>query len=231
MMANDVLLVEDDEVIGGSLVKALRGDSYNVAWVPTGEAAIETASETTRLVVLDLGLPDCDGLDVCRRLRNSYPSVQILILTARQEEVDVVLGLDAGADDYQTKPFRLAELMARIRARLRYGAMEPECVQTVGSLHLDTDTRRVFVQDSEVALRPKEFDLLALLVARAGKVVTREEAISRVWDENWFGSTKTLDIHISALRRKVDNPNAASRITTIRGVGYRLEVETAGAAL
>jgi DNA-binding response OmpR family regulator len=175
------------------------------------------------LVVLDLGLPDIDGLDLCRDLRKCWPGLQVLVLTARGEEADVVLGLDAGADDYLVKPFRLAELLARVRARTRRSEEWPD-LTVVGDLEIDLGARTVTVADVEVTLRPKEFDLLAALGRRAGRVVTREQLLEEVWDEHWFGPTKTLDIHIWALRRKLDSPDAPSRITTIRGVGYRLDL-------
>jgi DNA-binding response OmpR family regulator len=175
------------------------------------------------LVVLDLGLPDQDGLDVCRQLRGRPFPPQVLVLTARGEEVDVVLGLDAGADDYLTKPFRLAEFLARVRACTRRSdSMQDELV--IGELAVDIDARVVTLAEATVDLRPKEFDLLVALARSAGRVVTRERLLSDVWDEHWYGSTKTLDIHIWALRRKLDAPGATSRITTVRGVGYRMDV-------
>jgi DNA-binding response OmpR family regulator len=218
-----VLVVEDDEGIGSSLVRTLAGQGYEVDWARTGTEALAMVKPTTALVVLDLGLPDRDGLDVCRRLRARPSAPQILVLTARGEEADVVLGLDAGADDYLTKPFRLAELLARIRARTRRSELESDHLR-IGDLTIDVAARLVRVADTTVDLRPKEFDLLLALARSAGRVVTRERLMEDVWDEHWFGSTKTLDIHIWALRRKLDAPGAASRITTIRGVGYRMEV-------
>ena len=180
------------------------------------------------------GLPDLDGVEVCRRIRRDDAHVPIVILTARHSEVDVVLGLDAGADDYVTKPFRLAELLARVRAappaleRDRRGRPRPSV--TVGDVELDRDARRVRVAGAEVELRAREFDLLAFLMEHAGVAVTRERIMSEVWDEHWFGPTKTLDMHISALRRKlgetVGDESAPSRITTLRGVGYRFELPT-----
>jgi len=217
-----VLVVEDDEGIGRSLARTLEGQGYTVDWVRTGEDALRAASPTTALVVLDLGLPDVDGLEVCRRLRDRTPSPQVLVLTARKEEADVVLGLDAGADDYLVKPFHLAELLARVRACVRRHVPEEDRI-VVGDLVVEAEARRVSLRDQEVELRPKEFDLLLALARDAGRVVTRERLMAEVWDEHWFGSTKTLDIHVWALRRKLDDPERASRIGTVRGVGYRLE--------
>ncbi len=175
--------------------------------------------------MLDLGLPDGDGVQVCRRLRARFPVVPILILTARDAEVDVVVGLDAGADDYVAKPFRVGELLARLRAlgRATAAARVPAggSSQAVGGVMVDLAARRVMVEGREVALTVKEFELLALLVAHAGEVLGRARIIEQVWDAHWFGSTKTLDVHVSALRRKL---GGAVQITPLRGVGYRLEV-------
>jgi len=173
------------------------------------------------LIVLDIGLPKLDGLEVCRRIRSGGHAVPVLILTARADEVDTVIGLDAGADDYVTKPFRLAELLARVRALLRRGAPE---VHTVQGVRIDTEARRAWLGDEEIELTTKEFDLLALLVAEAGKVVTREQIMRQVWDSKWWGSTKTLDMHVSWLRRKLgDDAHSPRFITTVRGVGFRFE--------
>ena len=222
-----ILVVEDDEAIGGGLAAALAGQGYAVVWSPTGADALRQARvDQPDLVLLDLGLPDGDGVEVCRVIRKEWPATTIVILTARAAEIDVVVGLDAGADDYVTKPFRLAELLARVRAHLRRsvptGAGER---LAVGRLELDSGAHRVWVQGHEVELRPREFDLLALLMAEAGRVVSRERIMAEVWDEHWFGSTKTLDMHISALRRKLaEAGDVADRLTTVRGVGYRLEL-------
>ena len=176
-------------------------------------------------MLLDLGLPDIDGLEVCRKIARDRRHAPDPDAHRRQEEIDVVVGLDAGAVDYVTKPFRLAELLARIRAQLRRPDVNNEPAQlAVGDLVVDRASRRVWVDGDEVELRAKEFDLLAVLVAQVGNVVTREDLMSEVWDEHWFGSTKTLDVHIAALRRKLgDGPESPSRITTLRGVGYRFE--------
>jgi DNA-binding response OmpR family regulator len=191
-----------------------------VDWARTGAAATALLSDDTALVLLDLGLPDMDGVTVCERLRDARPGVDIVVVSARRDEVDVVLGLDAGADDYVVKPFRLAELLARINARLRRRAVAGRV--RVGALVVDTSSRRAWVGDDEIDLRPKEFDLLAILAADAGHVVDRDRIMREVWDEHWFGSTKTLDIHVSMLRRKLA-PFGPPAITTIRGIGYRLD--------
>jgi len=217
----ELLIVEDDEVIGRSLCRALEAAGYGVRWVRTGAEA--AASTGMRLVILDLGLPDIDGLEVCRRLRATEPDVEILILTARGAEIDVVVGLDAGADDYLAKPFRLAELLARVRARLRRERDDGERIQ-VGAVTVDRGARQVFVSGDELELRPKEFDLLWALAEDAGRVVRRERLMDDVWDEHWHGSTKTLDVHIAGLRRKLEEAGVEQSITTLRGIGYRLDV-------
>ena len=231
-MRPEVLLVEDDATIGRSLEQALGGAGYTVTLAADGASARSAFRRVIPdLVLLDLGLPDVDGVDLCREFRAAAPATSIVVLTARQEEADVVVGLDAGADDYVTKPFRLAELLARVRAHLRrssaVSAPTAPAVQ-VGDVELDRDARRVRVDGAEVELRAREFDLLAFLMDHAGVAVTRERIMSEVWDEHWFGPTKTLDMHISALRRKlgetVGDGSAPSRITTLRGVGYRFEL-------
>jgi DNA-binding response OmpR family regulator len=227
-VAANILLVEDDAIIGRSLEQALSGAGYEVRLAAdAAEARKKFAASVPELVLLDLGLPDADGIDVCREFRSSAPATSIIVLTARQEEVDVVVGLDAGADDYVTKPFRLAELLARVRAHLR----RPEAADTAprltaGDVEIDVAARRAWVGDRELALRPREFDLLVLLVAEQGKAVTRERIMDEVWDENWYGSTKTLDVHISALRRKLAEhaTDAQPTITALPRVGYRLDL-------
>lgn len=224
-MGSRLLIIEDDTAIGTGLTQALEGQGYDVVWAPTGRAAIAAANQLSPdLALLDLGLPDMDGVDVCRRLRE-HPNMVIVMLTARHDEMDVVMGLDAGADDYLTKPFRLAELLARIRAHLRRPAATTEQMRVhVGDLEIDRAARRATMRDRELDLRPKEFDLLALFVAEAGNALTRERIMVEVWDEHWYGSTKTLDMHVSWLRRKLaDCGMPPDMITTIRGVGYRLE--------
>jgi DNA-binding response OmpR family regulator len=223
----EFLVVEDDDTIGSNLVRALEGEGWRAARADSGAAAVDAASRNAYdLVLLDLGLPDVDGIELCGQLRERMPGTTIVILTARAEEIDIVVGLDAGADDYVTKPFRLAELLARLRAHLRRSADEqPSARVAAGDVMVDTAARRAWVGERELVLRPKELDLLSYLVARAGHAVTREQIMSDVWDENWWGSTKTLDIHMSALRRKLgERGEAGSRITTLRGVGYRFEL-------
>lgn len=229
----DLLVVEDEEKIGRLLVSALQDDGYAVAWEKDGAGALEAGRRTGfDLVLLDLGLPDLDGIDVCRGLKRAQPQCVVVVLTARRAEMDVVEGLESGADDYLTKPFRMTELLARVRAHLRR-ASNTDLITEVwvsGDLLLDPAARRCFVAGLEVALRPKEFDLLARLAAEPGRAVTREALMDDVWDRNWFGSTKTLDVHVAALRRRladaagcVDPPARVPVITTLRGHGYRLE--------
>ena len=220
-----ILLVEDDVTLGGGLRQALAVQGYQASWAQTGAEALELARDRHDLVLLDLRLPDMDGLQVCRRLRADQPGLAIVMLTARREEIDVIVGLDAGADDYLIKPFRLAELLARIRAHTRrLESAGPVGRLVVGDLELDRAAHRAWLAGRELDLRPKEFDLLALLMAEAGRAVARERIMAEVWDAHWYGSTKTLDMHIVSLRRKLgEHPERPGRITTLRGVGYRLE--------
>jgi DNA-binding response OmpR family regulator len=217
-----LLLAEDDEGIRGPLARALEREGHDVDAVGDGTSAAELGvRQDYGLLVLDIGLPGLDGLDVCRQVRRERPSVPILLLTAQDGELDAVAGLDAGADDYVTKPFRLAELLARVRAQLRRSAPD---VLRAGDVAVEPGARRAWVGDGELELTPKEFELLELLVRNAGLVVERERIMEEVWDENWFGSTKTLDMHVSSLRRKLgDDAAAPGRITTVRGVGLRFE--------
>lgn len=225
MAGERILIVEDDQRIGSTLVRALAAAGYDASWEQNGRAAIDAVvSKRSDLVLLDLGLPDVDGLTVCREIHMIDPTIDLIMLTARDQELDVVVGLDAGAVDYITKPFKLAELLARIRAQLRRAQSGPRTQLIVGDLTIDTSARRVWLGGDEVELRAKEFDLLNRLAADAGTALSRETLMSDVWDENWFGSTKTLDFHIAALRRKLDAPQRPSRITTLRGIGYRLEL-------
>ena len=207
---------------------ALATRGYDVVLATDGrEARARFSALPPDVVILDLGLPDVDGVDLCREFRTAAPNVAIIVLTARQEEVDVVVGLDAGADDYVTKPFRLAELLARIRAQLRSPAPETaDSKMVAGDIVIDLDARRVWVDDVEVALRPREFDLFALLASEAGVVITRDRLMQEIWDSNWYGSTKTLDVHISTLRRKLGMPAGPQRpvITALPRVGYRLDL-------
>jgi DNA-binding response OmpR family regulator len=216
-----LLLVEDDDAIAEPLARALRRDGYEVDAVDAGGSALEAEHGRYDLVLLDLGLPDLDGLEVCRRLRARAPALPILVLTARADEVDTVVGLDAGADDYVTKPFRLAELAARVRALLRRTG---GAVHQVNGIEVDEAARRAWADGRELSLTPKEFDLLLLLVREAGAAVPRERIIEEVWDPHWYGPTKTLDMHVSSLRRKLgDDPASPRWLATVRGVGYRFE--------
>lgn len=217
-----VLLAEDDVSISDPLARALRREGYLVSVSSDGVGTLDAAlAGGVDLIVLDLGLPRLDGLEVCRRLRSEGQTVPVLILTARADEVDTVIGLDAGADDYVTKPFRLAEFLARVRALLRRGSSENTVAQGV---RVDSEARRAWAGDTELDLTTKEFDLLRMLVNEAGKVVTRDQIMHEVWGDRWWGSTKTLDMHISWLRRKLgDDAQQPSFITTVRGVGFRFE--------
>jgi DNA-binding response OmpR family regulator len=228
-----VLLVEDDERISEPLLRVLRAEGFAVRHVDGGVAAIASVA-TTRpdLVLLDLTLPDIDGLDVCRKVRATDADLPIIMLTARTEEMDVIVGLNVGADDYVAKPFRLAELVARIRARLRIAehrtTSHPSRHLHGAGIELDTTARRCFVASdggpSEVELTTKEFDLLELLMRQPGVTLRREEIMGAVWDEHWWGSTRTLDTHTSTLRRKIlDDTDPPSKIVTVRGVGFRFD--------
>jgi DNA-binding response OmpR family regulator len=228
-----LLVVEDDGTIGRLLTEGLQSHGHQVTWCRTGRAALrEAALQHADLVLLDLGLPDLDGVEVCRQLRNTLPGCVLVILTARDAEIDVVVGLDAGADDYLTKPFRYSELLARIRAHLRRGPVPaaPTQAYVVGELVVDPAARTCTYHGHPIELRAREFDLLARLAADADAAVSRETLMDDVWDENWFGSTKTLDVHIGILRTKLAaaahhgaNPSATPHITTLRGHGYRLD--------
>ncbi|AHI01307.1 response regulator transcription factor [Kutzneria viridogrisea] len=221
-----VLLAEDDPAIADPLSRALVREGYSVHVVGDGPAALEAASAGgVDLLVLDLGLPGMDGLEVCRRLRAGGRGVPVLMLTARADEVDFVVGLDAGADDYVAKPFRLAELLARIRALLRRRA--PGTVESNG-VRMDLAARRVTVDGRELQLANKEFELLRVLMQHAGQVVTREDILSEVWSGPELKSSKTLDMHMSWLRRKLGDGTMRSverRIATVRGVGFRFNSE------
>ncbi|GAA2231164.1 response regulator transcription factor [Streptomyces indiaensis] len=236
-----VLLVEDDERIAGPLAEGLGRYGYAVERARTGSAAL--AAPEPEMVLLDLGLPDMDGIDVCRALRRRS-DVPIIMITARGEEIDRVLGLELGADDYMAKPFGVRELVARIRAVTRRarprtppagapgdaddagrsgprvrGPAPSDTPQVVGPLVIDRRTRQVHLHDVPIALAPKEFDLLAHLALDPGAVCSRRQIVDQVWDPHFFGPTKTLDVHVAALRRKLGDP---AWIETIRRVGFRL---------
>ncbi|GGK56268.1 response regulator transcription factor [Nocardia camponoti] len=219
-----VLLAEDDEAIAAPLSRALGREGYTVTVERFGPAVLERALEGAHdLLILDLGLPGMDGLEVCRQVRASGADLAVLMLTARTDEVDFVVGLDAGADDYVGKPFRLAELLARVRALLRRSGIGDDAVE-VGSIRLEPAARRVLVNGVEVNLANKEYELLKVLIDRAGQVVPREVILREVWGDADLRGSKTLDMHMSWLRRKIgdEGPMAERRIVTVRGVGFRL---------
>ena len=228
-MAATVLVVEDDEAIALPLLRTLGREGYDVERVAEGASAVDRAlAGGVDLMILDLGLPDIDGLEVCRQVRAQGYDGGVLILTARGGELDRVVGLDVGVDDYMSKPFGLAELLARTRALLRRSghgqvAEAPSTETQAPGLRIDAHARRVWVGDREVALTTKEFDVLALLSEDRGGVVTRERLMDEVWDSNWYGSTKTLDVTVGRLRQKLEESEAPARVVTVRGVGFRLE--------
>ncbi|MFC4627490.1 response regulator transcription factor [Promicromonospora alba] len=218
-----VLLVEDDESLAMSLQRGLVRYGYEVEWVASGADALR--ADPGDVVLLDLGLPDTDGLDVCRELR-ARSDVPIIVISARSDEVDRVAGLELGADDYVSKPFGVREVIARIRAVMRRvnPGGGPAGVGHYGRVTIDRRAARAYLDDVEVPLARKEYELLAFLTEQPGALLTRERIMEVVWDLNWFGPTKTLDVHTSALRRKFAG---ALTIEAVRGVGYRLVVEGA----
>jgi DNA-binding response OmpR family regulator len=233
-MGATLLLVEDDESIARPLCRALEREGYVLERTASGEEALRRiARGSIDLVLLDLSLPDIDGTEVCRRLREEGHLLPVMMVSSRGDELDRVVGLDVGADDYLPKPFGLAELTARVRALLRRaGASVPLPASAApdtergggpGHLGVNESSRRVTVGAVEVAFSPKEFDLLALLARTPDAVVTRERLMDEVWDENWFGSTRTLDVTVARVRHKLEEHGCTSRIVTLRGVGFRLE--------
>jgi two-component system response regulator RegX3 len=225
MTGMHVLLVEDDPGVAASVDEGLRSAGFTVTVVGTGAAALERATATPPpdVVVLDLGLPDMDGQDVCRALRTSS-TIPIVVASARGEELDRVLALELGADDYLVKPFGMRELVARLRAVLRRATGErPDSSaggpQRIGRLVVDRRAQRVFVDDDEIALTAKEFDVLAYLCEDPGAVRRRTEILETVWDAHWYGPTKTVDAHVAAIRKKLGD---AAWIEAVRGVGFRL---------
>ena len=216
----DILLVEDDDAIASSLIAGLQSSGMSVRRVSRGEDALR--AELPDVVLLDVGLPDIDGFEVCRRLR-ATSRVPVIMLTARNEELDRVFGLEIGADDYVTKPFGLRELIARIRAVTRRAGASDAAENSsivVGSLHIDKLTRRAVLHGESLVFTTKEFDLLAYLAEFPGIVHRRTDILETVWDMNWYGPTKTLDAHVAAVRKKLGNPRW---IEAVRGVGFRLE--------
>jgi two-component system, OmpR family, response regulator RegX3 len=242
----NVLLAEDEESFVDALVVGLGREGFQVTVARDGSEALRLFDETEPdLVLLDLMLPKVSGIDVCRSIR-SRSSVPIIMVTAKAAEIDTVVGLEVGADDYVAKPYRLRELVARIRAVMRRGAnggrgvpggddhhvAEPEEGSwEAGDVRVDLDTRRVFVRGIEVHLRRKEFELLALMVENAGRVLTRDVLIDRVWGSDYIGDTKTLDVHVKRLRSRIEvDPSRPVLITTVRGVGYRFDASEVAAA-
>ncbi len=225
-----VLVVEDEESFVEALTLGLRREGFHVDVARDGAEALDVIDDVRPdVVLLDLMLPKVAGLDVCRQIRARSP-VPIIMVTARDSEVDAVVGLEVGADDYVTKPYRLRELVARMRAVLRRAGGGPddgrpsgEAVE-VGDVRLDPERHEVVVRGAEVALPLREFELLQLLLSNAGRVLTRDTLIDRIWGADYVGDTKTLDVHIKRLRSRIeDDPSQPTRITTIRGLGYRYE--------
>ena len=218
-------MVEDDVGIGRALSDVLTANGHAVEWCTTAQLAIASFDAgPPDLVLLDAGLPDIDGFTICRWFRGQQPNLPIIMVTARDSDVDIVVGLDAGASDYVTKPFSTPVLLARIRAHLRATTTDTTRALTFAELTIDPGAHRVTLAGEEIDVRPKEFELLMLLAREAGKVVTRDRILGEIWDLHWDSSTKTLDMHIHSLRRKLDDDaDQPHWITTIRGVGYRFE--------
>jgi two-component system, OmpR family, response regulator RegX3 len=227
-----VLVVEDEPSYVEALTVALERAGFDVVVAQDGMAALASFEAVSpRLVLLDVMLPRLSGIDICRRIR-ATSEVPIIMVTARSEEIDAVVGLEVGADDYVTKPYRIRELIARMHAVLRRGALgsereaSPELL-SVGDVRLDPERHEVCVREAEVRMPLKEFELLHLLLAHAGRVLTRETLLRRVWGADYVGDTKTLDVHMKRLRSRIEEePSTPTRITTIRGVGYRYELAT-----
>ncbi len=216
-----LLLVEDDDAIAAPMARGLEREGFTVTRALTGEAAL--AASGYDLVLLDLGMPDMDGFAICHQLR-ARSDVPIIVVTARGDEADRVVGLELGADDYLVKPFGFRELVARIRAVTRRTGAKPADdgdseVRTLGALTVNVRAHRVAMNGDEIALTPKEFDLLALLAEAPGSLFERTTILERVWDPHWYGPTKTLDVHVATLRKKLGNP---AWVETVRGVGFRL---------
>ncbi|BCY11572.1 response regulator transcription factor [Actinoplanes sp. L3-i22] len=222
-----VLVVEDDRDVGSGLAGALALDGYEVRWARTSaDAARLVGDRVPDLILLDLGLPDGDGLELCASIRERSAEVVVVVVTARTDEADAVRALDGGADDFVMKPFRPVELRARLRAHLRRRGDTGPPELSAGPVRLDQRARRAWVGGREIELRPKEHELLAVLVAAAGEAVRREHLMDVVWDEHWSRSTKTLDVHVASVRRKLaDAGDRWDRIATLRGYGYRFETD------
>jgi two-component system, OmpR family, response regulator RegX3 len=237
MAATSVLVVEDEDSFVDALTVGLKREGFRVSVARDGAEAIDVFDDVRPdLVLLDVMLPKMSGIDVCRELR-ARSSVPIIMVTAKGSEIDTVVGLEVGADDYVSKPYRLRELVARMRAVLRRKGAEPPAlpvsedeVVTVGDVTVDHSRHEVTIRGTQVRLPLKEFELLALLLENAGRVLTRDTLIDRVWGSDYVGDTKTLDVHIKRLRAKVeDDPARPSRIVTIRGLGYKYETPRAPA--
>ncbi len=230
-----VLLVEDEPSFVEALVVGLKREGFRVDVAYDGAEALEKFSAAQPdLVLLDVMLPKVSGIDVCRTIRASGARTPIIMVTAKTSEIDTVVGLEVGADDYVSKPYRLRELVARMRAVLRRTPAPDEIpeegeVLEAGDLRLDPERHEVYLRDREVNLPLKEFELLELLMTNAGRVLTRETLIDRVWGPHYVGDTKTLDVHVKRLRARIeDDPGHPHRITTIRGLGYKLETGRPG---
>jgi DNA-binding response OmpR family regulator len=224
-MPDKILLVDDEPTLLDTLALNLRASGYQVVTASNGAAALDVAhAEAPDLVILDLMLPEIDGLTVCRSLRQASDT-PILILTARTGELDKIVGLESGADDYLTKPFSLGELQARIRALLRRaGPRQPSDLLKSEDLELNLVSRRVFLSGKELALSPKEFGLLAELVRHRGAVLSRDLLLTRIWGYDFYGDSRTVDVHVRWLREKIEaDPSNPARIVTVRGIGYRFE--------
>ncbi|WP_454931777.1 response regulator transcription factor [Actinomyces oricola] len=220
-----VLLVEDDPAISEPLARAFGREGYEVRAHGTGKGALEEVSEAD-IIVLDLGLPDMDGLDVSRQVRAQGLTTPILMLTARSEETDLVVGLDAGADDYVTKPFRLAELLARVRAQVRRASGEAaEDELSVGDIRVDVAEHRAFVGSRELQLTVREFELLRVLVRGGGGVVATDDVLKEVWGEDPTGTVQTLEMHVTWLRRKLGDDVDAPTLLVAQGDGYRIVID------
>ncbi|WP_072312650.1 response regulator transcription factor [Agrococcus sp. Marseille-P2731] len=227
-MTTRILIVEDETALAEPLAYLLEREGYETAHAPDGNAAVQMFEQQgADLVLLDLMLPGRSGTEVCRHIRQTS-QVPIIMVTAKDSEVDTIVGLELGADDYVTKPYSTRELIARIRAVLRRRAVDEEgeddSVVEIGRVRLDADSHTVHVDGEEVAMPLREFELLEYLMRNAGRVLTRGQLIDRVWGSDYFGDTKTLDVHVKRLRAKIEeDPSNPTRVVTLRGLGYRFE--------